>query len=117
MRQGERNPSVPEDVDVKLKRAAHHEAGHMVIAAAQGLRLQSEGLMVDLHGDGRACYCKQPDGSDLSRELRYYRYVRRVLCREALLQGSLLPYPRPSRTFTKNFFRGSSCKTRPLATN
>jgi hypothetical protein len=68
VRQGETNPSVPEDLDMKLKCAAHHEAGHIVIAAAQELRLRPEGLMVDLFGDGLACYCKQPDESDVSRE-------------------------------------------------
>ena len=68
MGQWERNPIVPEDVDVKLKRAAHHEAGHIVVAAAQGLRLRPEGLSVDPSGEGLACYCKQPDGSDLLRE-------------------------------------------------
>ena len=59
---------MPEDVDVRVKCTAHHEAGHIVIAAAQELRLRSEGLMVDALGEGLACYCKQPDKSDLSRE-------------------------------------------------
>lgn len=68
VRQGERSLSVPEDMDVKLECAAHHEAGHIVIAAAQELRLRPEGLMVDLCGDGLACYCNQPDESDVSRE-------------------------------------------------
>ncbi len=63
-----RNPSVPDDVDVKVMRAAHHEAGHIVIAATQKLRLRPEGLGVDLRGEGLACYCKRPDDSDLSRE-------------------------------------------------
>ena len=67
VRQGERNTSVPEDVDVKRNCAAHHEAGHIVIAAAQELRLRPEGLMVDLRGEGLARYC-QPDESDPSRE-------------------------------------------------
>ncbi len=64
MRQG----SDLEDIAVKLDRAAHHEAGHIVIAAVQVLRLRPAGLMVDQKGKGLACYCKQPDDSDLSRE-------------------------------------------------
>ncbi len=58
----------PEGLHVKLKCAAHHEAGHIVIAAAQELRLRPEGVTVDPRGEGLACFCKQPDGSDLSRE-------------------------------------------------
>ena len=68
VKQTEPNPGVPEELDVRLKCGAHHEAGHMVIAAAQGLRLRPEGLMLDASGDGVAWYHKQPDGSDLSRE-------------------------------------------------
>jgi len=55
VRQGERNPSVPEDVDVKVECAAYHEAGHMVIAAVQQLSLRPEGLCVDPRGEGLAC--------------------------------------------------------------
>jgi hypothetical protein len=68
VRLGERNPSLPEDVDVKLECTAHHEAGHVVVAAAQQLRLRLDGLSVDSRGEGLACYCKQPDESDPSRE-------------------------------------------------
>jgi hypothetical protein len=65
----ERHPGIPEDVDVKaVERTAHHEAGHMVVAAALGLKLRPQGLRVDPRGWGLACYCKQPDGSDLTRE-------------------------------------------------
>ena len=41
---------------------------NMAIAAAQGLRLWSDGFMVDDCADGLACYCKEPDDSDSSRE-------------------------------------------------
>lgn len=68
VRQGERNAIVLEDVDEKLECAAHHEAGHVAIAAAEGLRLRSEGIFVDPLGEGLGCYCKEPDGSDLSRK-------------------------------------------------
>jgi hypothetical protein len=47
---------------------AHHEAGHLVIAAAQKLRLRPEGLSIDQHGLGVAWYCNSPDTSDRSRE-------------------------------------------------
>ncbi len=52
----------------KIESAAHHEAGHMVIAAVQGLKLRPDGFMVDLGGNGLARYCTQPDDSDASRE-------------------------------------------------
>src|SRR5271170_846182 len=68
VRQTRSNISMPEDLEVKLKCAAHHEAGHIVIAASQRLKLRPEGLMVDLRGEGLACYCKQAGESDLSRE-------------------------------------------------
>lgn len=57
-----------EDIEVRVKCSAHHEAGHIVIAAVQGLRLHSEGLMVDRAGEGLACYFKEPDNNDGSRE-------------------------------------------------
>jgi len=67
LRKMERNSSIPEDVEVKQERTAHHEAGHVVVAADQGLKLRPEGLMVDPAGWGLGCYHKEPDGSDLSR--------------------------------------------------
>jgi hypothetical protein len=57
-----------DDIEGRLKEVAHHEAGHVVIAAALGLRLRSEGLMIDTVGEGLACYCKDPAGSDALRE-------------------------------------------------
>jgi hypothetical protein len=58
----------PADVEGRLKETAYHEAGHIVIAAATGLRLRSEGLMIDAVGEGLGCYCKDPGESDVSRE-------------------------------------------------
>ena len=40
----------------------------MVAATALGLKLRPEGILVDPRGAGLACYWKQTDGSDLSRE-------------------------------------------------
>jgi hypothetical protein len=59
---------MPNYRDLKLERAAHHEAGHLVVAAAKKLRLRPEGLGLDPRGEGLACYYKQPDTSELSRE-------------------------------------------------
>jgi len=57
-----------ENVEIRVTCSAHHEAGHIVIAASQGLKLRSEGLMVDRVGEGLACYFKEPDNNDGSRE-------------------------------------------------
>jgi hypothetical protein len=57
-----------ENLSIRLERAAHHEAGHVVVAAARKLRLRSEGVIVDADGEGLACFCKRPDNTDISRE-------------------------------------------------
>jgi hypothetical protein len=57
-----------EDIDVNVESGARHESGHIVIAASQGLTLRAEGLMVDPFGWGLACYYKDRDESDQSRE-------------------------------------------------
>jgi hypothetical protein len=53
---------------MKLECGAHHEAGHIVIGAVQGLKLRAEGLIVDAVGEGLACYFKELEENDLSRE-------------------------------------------------
>jgi hypothetical protein len=58
--------SVP--LEEQIIRIAHHEAGHLVAAAVQGLKLRPEGLAVDDRGEGLGCYCKQPGDSDERRE-------------------------------------------------
>jgi hypothetical protein len=68
VRQEEPNWPPPEPLDVKLECAAHHEAGHIVVAVAQGLKLRPEGIVLDSCGEGLACYCRKPDGSDILRE-------------------------------------------------
>lgn len=68
VKQAERSWPPPDPLDVKLESAAHHEAGHIVVAVAQGLKLRQEGIMVDSGGEGLACYCRKPDGSDILRE-------------------------------------------------
>ncbi len=72
---------------MKLRCAAYHEAGHMVIAAAKELRLRQEGLSVDPRGQGIACYCKQPGGSDILRKSVVVAtfagfYAERQFCKE-----------------------------------
>lgn len=59
---------MPVPLEQQVIRTAHHEAGHLVAAATQGLKLRSEGLAVDARGEGLACYCKQPGNSDERRE-------------------------------------------------
>jgi len=42
-----------ESLEVKIECAAHHEPGHIVVAAVQGLRLGPEGLILDSLGEGQ----------------------------------------------------------------
>jgi len=58
----------PESLDTRIAITARHEAGHAAIAARLGLRLRAEGIMVGKDAEGLACYCKQPDGNDVSVE-------------------------------------------------
>lgn len=60
--------SAPVDIETKLRAAAHHEAGHLVVAAVMDLPLRTEGLMIDPVAEGYACYCKKPEDADSSRE-------------------------------------------------
>jgi hypothetical protein len=54
--------------DLRFRCTAHHEAGHIAIAAVQGLKLRPDGFATDTFGEGLACYSKKPEDSDLSRE-------------------------------------------------
>jgi hypothetical protein len=60
--------TLPEAISVNCECGAHHEPGHMVIAAVEGLRLKPEGLMVDPSGWGLACYHDAPEDIDPARE-------------------------------------------------
>jgi len=64
-----------ETIGVNCECGAHHEPGHIVVAAVEGLRLRPEGLMVDPSGFGLACYHDTPEDSDSARE----RNIRAVL--------------------------------------
>jgi len=55
-----------ESVEVQITTAAYHEAGHIVVAAALGLPLRPEGIMIGEDGKGFACYWKDPDLTDSS---------------------------------------------------
>jgi hypothetical protein len=57
-----------ESVEVQITTAAYHEAGHIVVAAALGLPLRPEGIMIAGDGKGFACYWKEPDLTDSSVE-------------------------------------------------
>jgi len=58
----------PENLDTRIAITARHEAGHAAIAARLGLPLRAEGIMVGQDAEGLACYCKQPNGTDVSIE-------------------------------------------------
>src|SRR5580658_2160261 len=49
--------SAETDLETRMKIAAHHEASG-----------GSEGVMIDTAANGLACYCKEPEDSDISRE-------------------------------------------------
>jgi hypothetical protein len=57
-----------ETISTNCECGAHHEPGHIVIAAVEGLRLKPEGLMVDPSGWGLACYHDAPGDTDSARE-------------------------------------------------
>jgi len=42
-----------------MKIAARHEAGHLVVAAVEGLRLRDDGIILAADAQGIACYCKE----------------------------------------------------------
>jgi len=54
--------------DMRVACTAHHEAGHIVVAAVSGLTLRPDGLMVATTGDGLSVYASRPDNSDDSME-------------------------------------------------
>jgi hypothetical protein len=58
----------PEPLATRMAMTAHHEAGHIVVAAQCGISLRPEGIMFDREAAGLACYCKEPEDSDESRE-------------------------------------------------
>lgn len=95
MRQVESGPSLATDLDVKLLCAAHHEAGHIVVAAAQGLRLRPQGLSIDPSGEGLACYFKQPDGSDTSRERVIVAMFAGFMAQKRFCEQRSCPVPYP----------------------
>jgi hypothetical protein len=50
--------------DMYVESCAYHEAGHIVIAAAQNMPLRQRGIRIDQIGNGLACYhFTVPDGS------------------------------------------------------
>lgn len=53
---------------IKQIRSAHHEPGHVVVAAVQGLKLRPEGIMIDPSGYGLGCFDKEIYGSDDTRK-------------------------------------------------
>jgi hypothetical protein len=82
----------PEPIE-KIESAARHEAGHIVIAAVQGLKLRPEGLMVDSGGRGLARYCTQPDESDPSREAVILATFAGFLAEKRFCEEHAHPFP------------------------
>jgi hypothetical protein len=64
----DRAPITAEDLEDERISAAYHEAAHVVIAAVLGLRLRTEGVMIDTAAKGLGCYCKDPGESNALRE-------------------------------------------------
>src|ERR1035441_1728699 len=81
------------DTNIDLEWAAVHEAGHLAIAAVQGLRLRSEGLGIDRSAQGIACYCKDPDESDLSRESVIIATFAGFKAEERIRKDRTYPFP------------------------
>ena len=80
--------STPVDIETKLRASAHHEAGHLVVAAVMDLALRPEGLMIDPVAEGLACYCKKPEDEDSARERVLTatfagRYAQKRFCEES----------------------------------
>jgi hypothetical protein len=96
VRHVERIPSVQKDLALNLKAVAHHEAGHIVIAAARNLRLGLDGLSIDSLGEGIACYCKRPDETDLSRESVILATFAGFKAQRRFCEGWACPAPDPS---------------------
>jgi hypothetical protein len=63
------NANALEPLESRMIAAAHHEAGHIVVAAACGLRLRPKGIIIDPAAQGLACYDIEPNGSDALRKL------------------------------------------------
>lgn len=55
-------------LDTQMIAAAHHEAGHIVVAAASELKLLEKGIIVDAAARGLAWYCKDAGESDALRK-------------------------------------------------
>ncbi len=53
-----------EELAIAMPCAAHHEAGHLAIAAANGLRLRADALALDRRSNGIAFYFKDADGKE-----------------------------------------------------
>ena len=59
-----------ENLEVEIEIAAHHEAGHIVVAAASGLQLRPEGIMVGRDTNGLACFRKESGDADIYIEAK-----------------------------------------------
>lgn len=55
---------VEEELAIAMPCAARHEAGHLAIAGANGLRLRADALALDDRANGLGLYFKEPDGRE-----------------------------------------------------
>jgi hypothetical protein len=81
--------------NVNLQCGAHHESGHIVLAAVEGLRLKPEGLMVDPSGWGLACYHDAQEKTDAARERNILAVLAGFAVEKSFREEHLYP-PRDS---------------------
>jgi hypothetical protein len=99
MRQDSRDTNALVNIEIKLARAAHHEAGHLVIAAVQRLRLRAQGIIIDRSGEGLACYFRVPDENDLSRESVVVASLAGFIAEKYFCEEQSYPPPDPQGVF------------------
>jgi hypothetical protein len=62
-----------------FKSAAYHEAGHITVAALQGMRLRERGIHVDLEGSGISYYCHRLPGDLANSERDQLERARTII--------------------------------------
>jgi hypothetical protein len=68
---------------VLQRRTAHHEPGHVVIAADQALRLSPEGIMADQGGSASDATTGIPEVPTLSARAFFWRFSLNITQRSA----------------------------------
>jgi len=91
-----------EELTVAVACDARHEAGHLAIAAANGLRLRADALALDRGAQGIAFYFKQPDGKEPYPERVCLALYAGYFAERRFRDAHAYPYMSADR-----FFRGS----------